>query len=257
MFKHKTLLVAALLLSATPAMAQPASGPLAFDIELGAAVGFEPGFEGARNYQVTWSPIIKLHFLRVPGVGQIGGGPEQGFSFAPSFKVIGERKQTDDLRLRGLGNIDAAYEIGGKVAYRWRYVRIFVAARKGFGGHTGWQGTLGADFITAVTQRLSAEIGPRVNLASRTYMQTYFGVNAAQSLASGYRLYNPKAGIKSVGLETTLRYALTKKWALIGTLGYARLAGDAGSSPLVRAGSRDALYGSLGASYRFSTGPTN
>lgn len=249
---------AALALIAAPAMlqsvkAQPASEPFALDMELGAAVGFEPGFEGGRTYQVAWSPIIQLHFLRLPGVGQIGGGPDQGFSFAPSINVINERKQTDDRRLAGLGNVDAAYEIGGKLAYRWQDIRVFVAARKGFGGHHGWQGTLGADYIAQLGPQWTFEIGPRLNLASRSYMNTYFGVNAAQSLASGYGVYKVRAGIKSAGLESKLKYAINKQWSLIGKIGYARLTGGAARSPIVRAGARDAFYGSIGASYRFNT----
>lgn len=83
-------------------------------------------------------------------------------------------------------------------------------------------------------------------------MSTYFGVNAPQSAASGYRVFSAGGGLKSIGFESKLRYLINRKWTLQGTVGYQRLVGNAASSPLVRSGTRDAFFGSIGASYRFN-----
>lgn len=149
----------------SPAAAEQRDPSFKLDIELGTGIGFVPQFEGARSYRISWSPMIKLHFLRVPGIGEIGRSPDRGFSIAPSIRVIGERRQQDDRRLLGLGNIDRAFEFGGKVAYRWQHLRVFAEVRKGFGGHTGWQGALGLDYITRLGSKWVLEAEPRIGLA--------------------------------------------------------------------------------------------
>jgi MipA family protein len=235
------------------AQAQQQRAPYDLDIEIGAAAGFAPSYEGARSVRATAFPLITMHFIRLPFLGEFGGKPDQGWSFSPSFRIVGERKQSDDSRLLGLGNIAAAYEFGGKVAYRWQDIRVFALARKGFGGHTGWTGAIGADYIANLSDRWNLEFGPRAEFASASYMNKYFGVNAAQSAASGYGLYTANAGLKGAGAETKLVYKLTDNWSVVGQANFIRLVGDAGKAPLVRAGTPNMFSASVGLTYRFTT----
>jgi outer membrane protein len=235
------------------AQAQNAPKTYDLDVEIGAAAGFQPAYEGSRSFKATGFPFMSLNFIRLPVLGEFGGGPDRGWSFSPSFRVLSERKQNDDRRLRGLGNIDMAVELGGKVAYRWDSVRLFAEIRKGFGGHHGWTGGIGADYIFQPANLWTVEAGPRLDFANRSYMRRYFGVNAAQSLASGYRIHRPEGGVKGYGAELKITRKLTEKWSLVGRAKYIRLAGDAGNAPLVRAGTPNMFSASLGLSYRFVT----
>ena len=94
-------------------------------------------------------------------------------------------------------------------------------------------------------------VGPRVYLASDDYMDTYFGVTAAEAATSGLPAFDPDGGVKGVGVEAEARYALTRHWAIRGKAGYERLLGDAADSPISRAGSRDQFNAALGLTYRF------
>ena len=57
----------------------------------------------------------------MPGLGEVKGygRPRDGFSFGPSFRYVRARNSGDYSELTGLQNVDAAYEIGGRVAYRF------------------------------------------------------------------------------------------------------------------------------------------
>lgn len=251
-----TSTAAAILASAVlclPAQAQQANASPDIDIEIGAAAGFTPSYEGARSLRATGFPLITMHFIRLPFLGEFGGKPDQGWSFSPSFRIVSERNQNDDRRLRGLGNIRAAFEFGGKVAYRWQDIRVFALARKGFGGHTGWTGEIGADYIAKFSDRWKLEFGPRAEFASASYMNKYFGVTAAQSLASGYGIYSAGGGVKGAGVNSKLIYKLNDKWSLVGQAKYIRLVGDAGNAPLVRAGTPNMFSASVGLTYRFTS----
>ncbi|MCC2097232.1 MAG: MipA/OmpV family protein [Hyphomicrobiales bacterium] len=220
------------------------------DIEIGAAAGFQPAYEGSRSFKATAFPFMSLHFIRLPVFGEFGGGPDRGWSFSPSFRVLSERNQSDDRRLRGLGNIDMAVELGGKVAYRWDSLRLFGEIRRGFGGHHGWTGGIGADVILQPHSLWTVEAGPRLEFADSTYMRRYFGVTPAQSVLSGYRTYRPGGGVKSYGAELKVTRQLTESWSVVGRASFIRLAGDAGKAPLVRAGTENMFSASIGLSYR-------
>ncbi len=222
------------------------------DLEIGPAAGVKPAYEGSPRFSATGFPLIKLHRIRTP-FGVFGGKSDHGFSVSPSFSFIGARKQNDDRRLRGLGNIGAAIEVGGKLSYTWRNIVIFGALRKGFGGHRGLHGELGADYVARMDQRLKLEMGPRAEFASASFMKRYFGVAPAQSLASGYRVHNPGGGFKGVGATVKATYRFNEKWALVGQTRFIRLVGSAGNAPLVRAGTPNKFSASLGLTYRFTT----
>jgi MipA family protein len=220
-------------------------------LELGGGALVRPAYVGADDYTFHPWPIVELSFLRLPVLGTFGGGPETGLSFAPSFRFVGERDDDDYSELTGLGDVDFAVEAGGRVAYRQGMLRGFVAVRHGFGGHEGIVGETGLDLIVAPTPRLEVSGGPRLSFASDDYMDTYLGVTPAQSAASGLPAFDPDGGIKGVGVAGEAKYALTRRWSLIGEAGYERLIGDAADSPITDRGSENQFSAAIGLSYRF------
>ncbi len=222
---------------------------LAFDIDVGLGVALKPAWEGAGRHDVGAYPIFKLHALNLLGLINISG-PEAGFSVSPSFGLTAERKASSDPILRGLGDVDRAFEVGPRLSYRWQHARAFLELRHGFGGHDGWVGQLGADVIWQAATNLSIEAGPRLGFADDAYMQTYFAITPQQAAASGYQTHAADAGIKNAGLKVEARYQLSNRWAMVGKLEYQRLIGDAGDSPIVTAGSPDQLTVGLGLTTR-------
>jgi outer membrane protein len=82
-------------------------------------------------------------------------------------------------------------------------------------------------------------------------MEAYFGVDGRDSARSGLKEYSADSGIKDVGANLTLSYALTQHWGLLGVAAYRRLVGDASDSPITKNGDENQLYGGLLVNYRF------
>ena len=129
-----------------------------------------------------------------------------------------------DPRVRALGEIDTAVEVGGYGAI----------AKTGILHDFD---TLTVSTKALVTLFASAEVvGDR-------YARTYFGVTPAGSVLSGLPTYTPEGGQKDIsfgGMFThSLTGNLTKGLALIAGGTYKKLVGDVADSPLVAiAGSR-------------------
>ena len=236
-----------------PAYVAPAHRPHDIIIELGAGAQYAPAYEGASKYEFTAVPFAELHYLWLPGLGEVKRERlSQGFRIGPSFRYISKRKSSDYPQLFGLPDVGAAYEIGGEVGYRFGPWNVFANLRQGFGGHDGLVGEAGIDYTFKPTQVTELSIGPRLNYANASYLQTYLGVTAAESITSGLRAYEPGGGIRSYGFEVSGRYELTDVWTLVGSLGYDRLTGDAADSPIAQVGDIDQWTAKLGLTYKFA-----
>ena len=223
--------------------------------DLGVGVMAKPRYDGADSYQVMPFPILSVANFYVPGLGQIADGHrKQGFYVFPSFNFNGERKASDSADLTGTNTIDWALELGLGAGFRTENFRAFAELRQGFNGHSSQVGQLGVDAIVYPTDKLELSFGPRAGFAADDYMDTYFGVTAAEAAASGGRLtaYNPGAGFKSVGLSAEAIYGFTDNVKLHLRGGYDRLVGDAADSPIARAGAKDQFHVGFGVSYRFA-----
>lgn len=216
-------------------------------VDLGAGARVQPRYEGSGDYEVVPVPLVNLSYVSL-GRLQIDERDIRIWSVRPAFRWRGEREESD--LLPGFGDVDAAYEFGAAVAYRRGIWRAFAELRRGFGGHEGLVGEVGVDAISQPTPRLDIAIGPRLTFASKDYMQTYFGVTPLQAAATGIAPFDADAGVKSLGVETSLRYALNEDWFVVGKAGYFGLLGDAAASPVVDLGSSAQATATIGLSRR-------
>lgn len=224
-------------------------------IELGLGTGYAPLYDGSSKYGPTFSPIIGLELLVIPGIIEIGGDePQGGFSFAPALSIAGERKSEDNAHLLGLPNIDATYAPGLRVGYEWGAAEIYGELRYAFGGAQGLLGDVGVNLTAQLTPELEIVGGPVVSFASENYMDTYFGVTAAGSAATGGRLaaYDPTGGIKSAGLNLSARYEFMPDTFISANASYTRLLGSAADSPIVEKDAVNQFVVGIGLSRRFT-----
>lgn len=78
------------------------------------------------------------------------------------------------------------------------------------------------------------------------YMDTYFGVNGPDALASGFPQFRGEAGIRKAGVSISVDQFLSKKWSVGLRLNYERLFGGAADSPVTAiAGSPDQMFGGV------------
>jgi len=229
-------------------------------VKVGVGGEYRPNFEGANRSMLSPIPIFSI---RRAGKADQFRGPRDsagisfiemaGFRVGPAFKYVAARNAADFAELRGLGDVKAAIELGGFLEYfpvAWLRGRVEVL--QGFGGHHGVVANFSSDLIVPVAPQWTLSGGPRFTLQSAAATAPYFGINAAQAMASGLPQFNARGGAHSAGAGAQLRYQFSPQWEVHSYVEYQRLLGDAAASPLVQQrGSPNQLTVGLGASYSF------
>ncbi|HEX8217216.1 MAG TPA: MipA/OmpV family protein [Allosphingosinicella sp.] len=267
---RRTTLVAAVLFTfcAAPAAAQDrddeddgGGGRL---VTVGAGVQAYPKYPGASDLGINPMPVFDL---RRPGEPIQFEAPDEGWGFGllgrdspidfgPAIQFQGKRDE-DDVGA-AVGNVGFTVEAGAFVeAYLGDSFRLRAEGRRGIGGHEGWIGDVGADFIARDGDRTIFSIGPRLRLADDNYMNAYFGISPEARVRTGLPLYEPEGGVFSVGGTAGLRhhFGADGRWGVHAYARYDRLVGDAVDSPIVTGfGSVNQYSGGIGLSYTFRVG---
>ncbi len=270
------------LLLATPALAQEARSAddeLARDhVVLGAGVANLPDYEGSNDR--SWSPV--------PGaMGSVEGfnfqlignqlsidlirdsaAPGWDFQLGPIGVVNFNRTSTksiEDPRIKALGKLDTAIELGGYVGIGrvgvitsdYDRLSVTVSYRHDVAGVSD-AGVLTptVSYMTPLSRKAMVAAFVSADRVENGYADAYFGVTPAGSAASGLPVWNPRGGWKSwtagLGTMVSLTGDLTHGLQLVAGGTYRRLIGDFGDSPIVSiAGSRDQWVGAAGLAFSF------
>ncbi len=277
---HRTLFAATLAaLSATVAVFDRASAQTAFTLPappfelpllppvsgnwtvmIGAEGRYRPDFEGANHS--LFSPIPIFSIRRAGSVDQFRS-PRDNASIAlidfgnlragPAGKFVSSRKASSYSELSGLGDVKAAFELGGFIEYfPVDWFRVRNETRGGFGGHQGVVSDFSADFIVPVTRAITVSAGPRFTWESTKAVSPYFNIDAVQAMATGLPVFDAKGGAHSAGAGLQVKYRINPQWEVHSYVEYDRLLGDAAKSPLATArGSVNQTTVGIGASYSF------
>lgn len=253
--------VSALVLASGTAIAgEGAFGWLSGDwyLTLGATGMVRPSFEGSKEYMLSALPIVSL--------GK--AGPElrytsrndnislamidDGVVRAGIAGKINFGRDAED-ELQGLDDIPWGGELGGFFEfYPTDWMRARAELRHGIRSHDGFVGDIAVDAYRDITQNIRLSGGPRVSFASADYFETYYGVNAQQSAASGLGQYDPGSGINSVGVGGAIGWKATDNVVASLFTEYSRLMGPAADSTIVKErGSRDQVTVGVSTTYRF------
>jgi len=245
---------AALLALPSPVMAQ-SKGDRQYVLDLGAGVMAQPRYPGSDETIFVPYPLIAVSKFFLPGYGQIEEKDDtRRLSIYPSFNFIGKRNSADSNELKGLEDVDWALEAGIGISYRYDWIRGFAEVRQGFNGYSGQVANFGIDLIGNPTEDLELRFGPRAGWGSQNYMDTYFGITSSEAAASPLydKAYKVDAGFNTLGLAGSATYNLSEDWKLHALVGWDRMVGDAGNSPIVKEGSENQYYAGAGLTYRFA-----
>ena len=267
-------------LAAAPALAQEAQpadtgGDV---IVLGAGAAILPDYEGSDDS--TWAPVPaatgRISGFNFSVIGNRASvdlipdsvGPGWDFQAGPVGVLNLNRasvKGIDDARVKALGKIGTAIELGGYVGIgrvgviTSDYDRLSVSASYRYdvsGVHKSGVFTPSITYMTPLSRRALVGIFGSAERVESGYADTYFGVTPEGAVASGLPVFNPRGGWKSwtagAGGALSLTGDLTGGLQLFGGGTYRRLINDFADSPLVRtAGSRHQWMGVLGLAYSF------
>lgn len=255
---HYTSVLIALMLSAAPAVAQVEEAAQSEDAKqtddhfvLGAGAAYGPAYQGADDYRLQPFPVLDIKYgpffanLR-NGIGvavvdgealTIGGG----VVFLPGYRrkdaPAGIGKLSDGIGGRVFANVRAA----GFVAT--------IGAIKGISGGTeGFTADASLSYPIEVAPRFTLTPTVAASWADDKHNDRYFGVNAAQSLASGLPQFRPGSGFKDVSGALSANYRLSDRIGLGVTGSVTTLLGTVKDSPIVVDKTQPAVFVSL--SYR-------
>jgi MipA family protein len=254
------------LIATTPARAQERNDLFGFagtPWQIGGFVFVTPKFEGSKSYDALGFP-----FVAPAGFGQGGSWVDirgaddvrfrliqtNGFEAGPLVGYRFGRDQDDAARLRGLGDIDGGLVLGAYAGYRVGPWFVSASYHQQVTGDedTGGLVRLAIDHTWRLNPQTKLVASVGTAYASSDYMQTYFGVSAAQAATSlaGLPQYNPSAGFKDVSVGATATIELDPRWTLYLTGRYARLIGDAADSPVIE--TENTFFAGAGLSYKFN-----
>ena len=217
--------------------------------QIGLAAEPRPAYEGARNYRTLAGPVIDVRYRDIyfasTGEG-IGVNFLRGENYLAGISVgydFGRRESDDLTHLKGLGNIEVApvFKLFGSYVVSKQFPLVIRAdVRRFVGGAGGWVGDLEAYApLPGSSKKFVMFAGPSVTFADRRHMQTTFGVNESQSLASGYPVFAAHGGMNAAGLGFSATRIISTRWLLNASLAVNRLIGSARDSPFTREPQKD------------------
>ncbi|WP_224815384.1 MipA/OmpV family protein [Hasllibacter sp. MH4015] len=237
MTKRVRLMAFAAAFAAMTGGAASAEGP-GITASLGFGGQVMPDYFGADSYRVRPLGFGQLHELEIGPIARPDTGPREGFGFRGAFRISHARLAEDNAELVGLEDVPFSVELGGGVGYATEAWRVFGDVRYGVIGHNTFVGEIGGDVIFRPSDSTTITLGPRVQIASDDYAQTYFGITAAEAAASvsGFGAYDAEGGVTYAGLQLNIIHALNDDWSVRGRLELGELQGSAADSPIVQNG---------------------
>ena len=227
-------------------------------VKAGLGVAAVPDYEGSKDYKGVPIPFVSVVASSGMSAELLGNVlraniiPGGSWQFGPLLRFRGERNDVDNDQVDSMEKVDSALEAGGYAGFKlggWG-MRIDVAHDTS-GTYNGTVGNLSLGY-TWLLERWRLTLSGLASAADDRYMQTYFGVNAANRGSSTLPNYSLGGGFKDAGGSLLASYKLDDRWGLLGLLRCTVLLGDAADSPLVKdEGSESQVILGILATYSF------
>ncbi|QJI30789.1 MipA/OmpV family protein [Pseudomonas sp. ADAK18] len=208
--------------------------------EAGLGISYQPHDPTGSRYETVPVPYFDLDW------GDVSLGTDDGLTWSalntnglsagPYINYLPGR--TANGSLRGLRNVSNMAEIGGFIQYApadfWRvYAQV---GRAVGGGHdqSGVLGKVGGELGYPLGGGIIGSSSLMAHFADGRQAQTYFGVDANESAASGFRPYNASGGFQNLTLTQSFEFPLAPNWSLLTSASWVHLVGSAADSSIVK-----------------------
>lgn len=268
MIRFKWCWIAVLVLGfsyATPAIAQRSGMAIeAPDVRnfVGLAPGIVPDYSGSDNYTVGIAPTARLQlgksnrYIRLlANELSVNLWDSSNWSAGPVLLYRFGRGKVDDAVVSRMRDIPNNVEIGAFAGWSWtgkpdprhRFGVSVQVLRDVSEVHDGYLISASARYWRPVSRPLTLSIGIATTYGSGNYHATNFGVNVADSAASGLPVFKAEGGIRDIRISPVLVFSFSPKWHLGGGMVFSRLLGDAADSPVVNTrGSKNQIFAGIG-----------
>jgi outer membrane protein len=221
-------------------------------LAIGLGAAYTPAYQGADKYRTLPIPVLDLQWGRLFANLENGVGvnviDNDRVTAGASITVVPGYRAKDAPE--GIGKLKLGAGGRAYVSLKARGVVATLGATKGVsGGNKGLVADTTLSYPIGVSSRLTLIPSIRATWADKDYTDRYFGVSAAQSLASGLPEFRPGSGLKDASALLSVNYRLTDRLNLSASAGATTLLGKAKDSPIVFHKTQPLGFVSL--SYRF------
>ncbi len=234
-------------------------GAQAADFSIGGGIGVVPDYEGSSDYELVPVPAGDAKFDNGMYVKLLGLNlranliPSKFWRLGPVYNYRAERDDVENDQVDDMNQVSDANEFGIFGGIEWDNWYVFLDLLGDTGNaHEGWYGTLKGGYNWIISNEWALSIGGFTTYANDDYMSTYFGVDGADSAASGLPTYDADESFKDIGLDLGANWAFAQSWNLRGLLQVKQLVGDADDgSPVVDEGSETQLFTAVLVVFKF------
>lgn len=223
-----------------------------FQFAVGAGVGTTADYPGGDNYDTVGLPLFQLRYKDKLTIDPLG----VRFRFWRSdccrarllLSLSESRSANADSAVAKLLDVDRGINTGfvfeGRVA--GPLAARFQLRKEIAGGHSGLTATTAIGLVLRdKTESYSVIPELAVTWASNNYMDAFYSVTPAGSLASRLTPFDASSGFREVSFRVTTSYRFNEKWLMVGRLQAEKLLGDVKHSSIVRQAG-DSFQGLLG-----------
>lgn len=193
------------------------------DSNWGTSIGlfsmYLPKYQGSKHYRLLVVPNLsvtykkRFFFSAARGLGVYFNHSKHWKSGA-AIRYEYSNGVKRDNEFPGLNNIKNLFSINGFASYQTFPVKFGLNWQHGLNRwDLGNQLTAKASGMLPINKSLFITAGPSITFADRNYMQTYYGINAAQSASSGLTEHKVHAGISRVNLNASMFYYFDPRWS--------------------------------------------
>ncbi|WP_321891892.1 MipA/OmpV family protein [Burkholderia cenocepacia] len=217
-----------------------------YGLTIGAGVGLAPRYLGSDQSRFVPVPYLNvttpsgIYFDTTRGAGYKFDLPRNFYidgsiNFAVGRKDSNATYGSGSDALRGMGNIPNAPVATVMAGYRFMgagsvsVAGDFPLSNRRIGD--SWRAAVKLPLMVTPTNVVTTQAV--AHIGSADYNQTMWGVNASQSVASGFRQYGIGSGFNAVDFGLTWTHLFNRHWSMSTSGKVTHLVGDAGNSPIV------------------------
>lgn len=229
---------------------------------IGGGVGYVPDYEGSSDYELVLVPVgetrfdngmyikllalnLRANLIPTSWVSWLRAGPI--YNYRPA------RNHVENNKVDRMKNVSDANELGAFVGIEYNswFANLDYLMDMG-NAYNGEYAKLRGGYNWKYNDAWAFTFGAHTTWADSNYMDTYFGVSAADSARSGLGQYSADESIKDVGIDLGANWRFTQSWNLRGLVSISQLIGDADdSSPVVDEGSETQILSGILILYSF------
>ena len=213
--------------------------PSTTNLSLGVGPEYRPDYYGSNDYEVIPDPQVFIKFRNFVFLDNDGADLAilgfSRFALGPSLRLRGDRDESDNVALQGLGDIDHTFEVGGFNATTFaKSVPVKLQAPKGgVGGHDGLTVDGTGTILLMRYGRFSTSVSGQASWVDQSFADTYFSISPTQALNSGLPEFQAKQGFLDIGGSLNAYVNLGKRWSLNPYVQYKRISKDFAATPII------------------------